>query len=768
MARDSQIDETEREKPDLPTQARESFDRFVRAWAPIKEHADECMKCLSADGPMPDGERKARSVVGQERPCLHEDMLTQYVNKAINTMEANPIGIQVDPDGPGTDADTAKFKEDRIRHIDYESNAVIARDTALSNALTQCIGIYEVGTDWAQPPLLEGVEAGDIKDLFRKKITTISAADPWVYVLDPDCLKPDWSDQKEAFKIAWYTHDEFRRQFPGHDEANFRGLAMDPAYSKWINEDKIQVAEWWRVEKTTRKAVIITDRGMETGFWEDKLPEELRNSPKITDSRDIEVVNVMKRMTNGVAILKETTWEDYEIPLLIATGRISYEKGERKIDALISKAITGQLIHDYLISAIQEESGRAVKVKMLGAEGTFDTSTRWVQLHRDPSAYAEYAIVYDKNGQPMPPPRLITDEPHIQQLLEAKQSNLIDIQNMIGMSSTERMDRTAKSGKALEALQDDSTVGSAHFMKALKIQIEREGRIKDRLLAKIDPKTGKVSTRNAKGDHEQTEIPANAFDGRHLVTISAGKSYASQHEETKDVFEQLSKSPDPNIHLAAMPTLIRMMELGPEGEELATELEAIQPPQMQQARQALKQSKTDPAAAAKDHAAAQQKIAMLTQHAQQLQQLVKQQAQQIDSKTIEMKARKDIELGKAGMQKIVEMGKQDLEMEKLKLDKYKIDTTLEIARISAGSDASTAAAKIESDQRIAAEDHSLEFDLNQLNHHQGMQVADQQHQQATELQGNDQAHQAGMQGTQLDAAAQQAELAAQNQPEAGV
>lgn len=738
----------------LPPLARDDFDRYVEGWADIKTRALECQKCLSKDGPWPDKERTARSMEGQERPCIHEDMLTQYVNKVINQAEASPIGIEVGPDGDGATPESAEFEENRIRQIDYESNATHARLSALESAVQQGVGVWEVGTDWEKPPSGDLKKITDLKSLFRQKITTIAAQDPWSYVLDPDAVKPDWSDMKGAFKLRWFTHEEFRQKFPNAKIQDFKGL-ITPDNARWMDDHRVQVAEWWRVEPTYRKALQIENPdGSTTEVWEDTLSEEEVSKSNVISRRDVEKCTVMKRLTNGVEILNEVEWPDYEIPILVTTGRVKYENGVRVIDSLIHAAIPGQLMYDYTISGIVEETNRVIKTKAWGYEGAFDTSTNWATINREATGYAEEKAVYDKNGLLLPRAQLIQSNPQIQALLEQKQSILIGIQNAIGMTSTERVDRASKSGIAQQEIKEDMNVNTYHFTNSWKMATEREGKIKERLLAKIEPKEGKASLRNPKGDHEMAAIPPNVYDGRHTVVISAGEPYKSAQEKQKSTLEMLMKSPDPSIHVAAAPDLVRMLIPGPMGESLATSLESIQPPEMQQARQQASGKGPDPQ---QQLTQLQQQLGMLTEHVKEMAATNKQQAQIIDAKVIENSAKKDIELGKAGFQK-------DIALAKLELEKYKIDMSREVALIGAKTEAASTAAVIESEHILTAEQHNFETDMSVLEHHQSTAQADQAHQQNTDLTTMQQDHEAG----QGDIArAHEADMAAQQQPEAG-
>lgn len=748
------------EEDSLPVQARKSFDRLVEGWATIKDRAGECMKCLSKDGPWPDNERKARSLEGQERPCIHEDVLGQYVNKVINQAQGNPIGIEVSPDGDGATPESAEFTENRIRHIDYESNAVHARESALESAVQQGVGIWEVGTDWEKPPQGPLEELPDLAALFRQKIITIPAVDPWNYVLDCDAIKPDWSDMKEAFKLRWFTHEEFRQKFHGALIQDFTGL-INTDTSRWMDDHRVQVAEWWRVEPSYRDVLLLKSKnGVPQAVFADQFDESEIGSLPVIEKRKVETCRVMKRLTNGVEMLgDEIEWPDYEIPILVTTGRVKYENGVRVIDSLIGPAISGALLHDYIVSAIQEEINRAVKTKAWGAEGSFDSSTEWNKLHREPTTYAEYVIVYDKNGNAVPPPQMIESNPQIAALLAAKQSNLIDIQNMIGMSSTERVDRVSKSGIAQQELKEEIQVNTYHYTNSWKMAIEREGRIKERLLNKIEPKTGKVSLRNPKGEHQMADMPDGVYSGRHTVVISTGKAYKNQQEEIRDVGQQLTKSNDPMVQQAAWPMLLRAMNLGPQIDALADELEAVQPLPMQQARSAKTGKGPDPA---QQLAQAQQQLKMIQEHMGEVIALSKKQAQMIDAKVIENDSRKEIAIAEARFNLLFKLAD-------LKLKKYQIDMSRENTLITAKTSAASDAAAIESEHTLTAEQHALEFDLARLDHLQGKDAASQQHDQTRELTSIQNAHDAGQgdiaRAHEADMAAQAAAQQESSQPQ---
>jgi hypothetical protein len=314
------------------------------------------------------------------------------------------------------------------------------------------------------------------------------------------------------------------------------------------------------------------------------------------------------------------------------------------------------------------------------------------------------------------------------------------------MSATERMDRTAKSGKALDQLNEDQQVSTYHFFNSWKMATQREGRIKERLLGKIEAKNGRVGVRDIKGKYDMVDRTPEMVTARHSVIISTGKAYQSQQQQTKDLLDALMHSGDPSMQLAAAPNLIRMMDFGPMGEILAAELEAIQPPPMQQARLQVSGKGPDP----------KQQLQMANQQLQQMHGAIQQMQQKLvvlenekHAKTIEMQSRERMEADRnktALLQTIITTSsKEDL-------------AHLELTSETMASKMDQMYQMLDGAQQRA---HELTTQGMDQEHQQAMQDSQQNHEATTQM--ADQAHQQGMQTQQLTAQQQQPEAAAANQ-----
>jgi hypothetical protein len=604
---------------------RERFDQDYENWQDIQSEGKLDVQCRSTiRGPWPEEEWRSRHTKGNERPCLHEDVLSQFCNEIINEAEMNPMGVSITPQSEDSSEQTALFRENRIRQIEYEQNGSDSYLTAIKNAVQRSYGFW----------FLETYYEGNFKDPDNQRMAIEAAMDP-DSVIPGFAKKPDWSDMRDCWVKEKMTHQEFRNRWPKAKITDFRGLRTE-GMEHWFDDKTVTVAAWWHLEEDERYLLTINDGDGELDVYEDELDEGAPIDEEKISKRRTEVKRViLKTIFNGVEALDETQWIDEgddinqpEIPVMVVTGRVEYEEGKRKLESLVRKGRTGQLLYDFVISAIQERLAMVPKAKFKGPEGSFDTDTDWRTINRSPVMFVEYKLQTYPDGSAAPPPDLIDIAANTGDLEAAKQSILVGIQNAIGMSSTERMDRVAKSGKALGELGETQTVVQSHYKNSLRKQQERQYRIMDRILETIDGKKKAVAVRNPAGKTTLEPTSPDLFKGTHSVVIESGKLYQSQQEEQSDVAESLLKINDPQILLAVLPDVIRMKGIGKLGDELARMIESIQPPQMQAARNG--QAPADPAA--------QQAMTKATQHIQQLQAQIQQNEMDKKAETVKMTA----------------------------------------------------------------------------------------------------------------------------------
>jgi hypothetical protein len=605
---------------------RRLFDQDVDDWAETKKQRDLDIQCLSTDqGPWPDAEWNARHVKGAERPCLHENVITQFEDIAINQIDMNPMGISTQPAGSGATPQTAEQLEGRIRQIEYEEAASGPRLTAAKNAIEGSYGFYFWETAYAGK--------------FRQKLVIREVQDPNT-VVPSFAKKRDWSDLRRAWEIDRMTREEFKERYPKAVLQSFDSY-QDSA-PRWIDDNTIQVAAYWHFQEDERELLEVDGMEGRVNVYADEFEDGTKSfEGRITNRRKVKEKKVLKTIFNGVEALDEIEWIDPgdidygidpEIPLYVVTGRVRYENGVRTIESMTRRARVGQLLYDYVISQGQELMALAPRTARIGPEGTFDTSTNWNP--RANQAYREYKPVVDPtSGQPLPPPAIEQYDIAGYQFIEmAKMSCLQGIQNAIGMASVDHKDAVAKSGKALDAIQQDMAIGTAHYFGSLKLSQEREYRMMQRIIPLLDEEGMEVAIRDRFGKHQMATITADTYKGRFAVAVGTGKLYQTLQDKQEQASEDLMKINDPQVLIAVLPGALRLRGLGDYGDELAAMLETLQPMPMQQAR--MNKGQADPMV--------QQVKAMAQQQIQQLQQAVQQLQQERQAESLKLQSNERI------------------------------------------------------------------------------------------------------------------------------
>jgi len=82
------------------------------------------------------------------RPALVINTLPATLALVVNDVRQNRQAIHVHPVGGEADEDVAEIMEGIIRHIEYESNADAAYDTAVSNSAANGFGFFRLITEY--------------------------------------------------------------------------------------------------------------------------------------------------------------------------------------------------------------------------------------------------------------------------------------------------------------------------------------------------------------------------------------------------------------------------------------------------------------------------------------------------------------------------------------------------------------------------------------------------------------------------------------------
>lgn len=509
------------------------------------------------------------------RPCLVINRLPQFVQRVANDQRQNRPGIKVHPVNDGADEETAKLIQGLIRHIEYQSSADNAYDTAAESAATNGWGYFRILTDYASPKSFD-------QEILVKRIR-----DPFSVYFDPFAQEPDGSDANWAFVVDEMSRDEFKAKYPEAELTKSDWKDLTKSDPDWFVNDGARIAEYFYREYEEREIALLGDGQV---VMADAVPA----GSVVQSTRKARVPVVKWCKLNGVEILEKNEWPGSYIPIIPVYGSELIVGGKRILEGLIRNAKDSQRMYNYWASAQTEMIALAPKAPFVGAEGQFEGhEAKWESANRRNLAFLEYKPVSLK-GQPAPPPQRAMVEPPVQAISQARMMAADDLKATTGIYDAALGNQSAEtSGIAIQSRTQQSETSNFHFMDNLARSMKHAGRIIVELIPFIyDTKrtvqiVGEDGIRTKKIINEGREGQTANEDGRiydltvglYDVTIDVGPSYATKRQEAAASMAELARS-IPQIGQAAPDLMVRAYDW-PGAQDIADRLKKTLPPQLQ-------------------------------------------------------------------------------------------------------------------------------------------------------------------------------------------
>jgi hypothetical protein len=594
--------------------------------------------------------RQQRQLEG--KPCLTLNTLPSFIRQVVNDSRQNKPAIKVKPVDDNGDPETAEILSGLIRNIEYISNADVAYDTAVDNAVTCGVGYLRVDVDYAHDDTFD-------LDILIKRVANIFS----VYG-DPLSESADSSDWMRAFIVDRMDKNLFKRKYKGAepvdwDELGYNGQHMQ---APWLEQETIQVAEWWKREEVSRKIVQLNG-GQVIDAKQYKESKEVFDALglSITGEREVKSWKVVQRIVTGAEILETNEWPGIYIPIIPVYGEEVNLEGKRHFRSMIRDVKDAMRMRNYWRTASTELVALSPRVPFIGPQGAFDTDARkWATINTQNHPYVQY-------DGPTPPTRQpLESGAAIGAMQEALAAN-DDIKSILGMFDASLGKQSNEtSGRAILARQRESDTSTFHFIDNLSRAIRHLGRVVIDLVPHVY--NGPRILRIVGEDGESKNVPVNqsipqdemggiprgipqpipnaqtgqetgqtqqALDqiydlttGRYDVVVETGPSYNTKREEAATQMVEMMRA-----YPQGAPLMVDLLAKNldwPGADEIAERFKAMLPPQVQGVNpetQALQQQLMQM------QQQAQQAIGQLQQQLQQVQ-----QDKTIDAKKLEIDA----------------------------------------------------------------------------------------------------------------------------------
>jgi hypothetical protein len=444
-------------------------------------------------------QRKPQLVGGvaiPQRPMLSIPTLDQPIQMTLNAEKAAHLGIKIHPISEEANDETAEVIQGLYRRIEVESRAGLARSWAFERAVKAGRGYYRVLTE-SDP---------DGGSPFDQKISIKRILQQGSVVLDPFAQEPDWSDGQWAFLIQDMPWDTYKRRFPksqmaAFDEDELSVVGVETP--QWVSGDPgsagraVRVAEYYRLEYAPRTRVLLDDG---TDAFDDEIPEG-RTVLEGDGARSVEeqVPTLWWSVINAIEELEPAQPQDGRyIPIIPVLGRelIPFEQQRRWVGIIEPNKDAVRLLNYSASSAVELAAleSKAPYTMVEGQEEGHEQEWQLANVRNFP--YLRYRNV-SLNGTPAPPPqrtqvdtsRLGPSMVLLQQAREFIHQGTGAFESALGQQTP-----SARSGKAVMALQQQYDQGSGHFLDSLaEVSLTYEAKVILDLIPHIYDRPGRVA-----------------------------------------------------------------------------------------------------------------------------------------------------------------------------------------------------------------------------------------------------------------------------------
>lgn len=562
---------------DFLAKVREKFERSAERSEDNRQRCLDDIKFARLLEQWPEKVKQLREDDGQAVLTLSH--MGTFIRQVVNQARSNRPSINVIPADSNADPETAEIISGLIRNIEVSSDADVAYDTAIDNAVSGGFGYFRINTAYASD------DTFDLDIVFERIADSLSVYE------DPDSEATDGSDWNCAFVVRTMTRDDFRAQYKDAEEVDWDTLGYTGLEAPWFTEDSVLVAEYWEREEVESQIVALSnDTVVKLDDWlKQQKTAEAIGITQIGEPRTVKSKKVTQYILTGAEVLEEIEWPGKYIPIVPVYGDEVWVEGKRHFKSLIHDAKDSQREHNYWRSQAADTVALAPRVPFIGPEGCFDGDPeKWSDINRGNIAFVTY------RGQ-VPPQRQAPPTPasgEFQQAIAA----IDDMKSIIGLHNPSLGETSNEtSGVAIRQRQRQGDVATFHFIDNLTRSIRQGGRILIDLIPKVystarvvrilgedlEPEAAQIAPQDQqqmllqKAQERGQEI-ARIYDitaGKYDLVVKAGPSYATQREFAQaEIVEVIRAYPDSAPLLG--PMYLRNSDW-PGADEAAEKLEAM-------------------------------------------------------------------------------------------------------------------------------------------------------------------------------------------------
>jgi hypothetical protein len=548
-----------------------------------KQQEDIRFAAASPDDPWQWDEMDVQGRKQQMRPMLTINKIPQHIRQVTNDIRQNRPSIRYRPADDGSDVEVAEILMGLARHIEANSDADVAYDTATECQVVHGLGYIRVLSDYISEESFD-------QDIFIGRVV-----DPFKVHDDCEAEDPAGADRRWLFIEDSLSEDDFKDQFPKAEPIDWK-FAQDGG---WFSGDKrIRIVEYFSIEDKDAELLMWPDGS--TSFKGEPLPNGVIEGMKPIKTRKSKKRVVMWRKMNGQEILEEKEFPSKHIPFARVIGNEWHVDGKVYISGLVRNAKDSQRMYNVAQSAIVERVMQAPKAPWIApAEAVEGYEKAWQSANTANHAFLPYNHL-DAEGNPIPAPNRTMGtvvEAGLNQIVQGASEDIKSETGQYDASLGQKSNET--SGRAIMARQREGDNATFHYVDNLGRAIRHIGRIvldmipriyDTQRVARILGEDGSVNKATLDPEHpeaitefrdDQGEIQRifNPTIGTYDVYTTSGPSFTTRRMEALDAMTAMTQA-NPALWQVIGDQLVKNMDW-PGADEMAKRLKFTLLPEIQ-------------------------------------------------------------------------------------------------------------------------------------------------------------------------------------------
>jgi Phage P22-like portal protein len=511
----------------------------------------------------------------EARPCLTINKIDAYVRQVTNQQRMNRPRIKVHPVNNEADYRIAQILEGITRHIEVNSNADVAYDTAFDYAVRMGWGYWRVNTRYVRD------------DSFDQEIYIDPIDNPFTVYWDPNSILPDGSDAERVLVTTFVDKRKFRQDYPGaNDGANFAPRSTGDSTNSWVTKEDIRIAEYFYIKRVKSKLYQLSNGQSMFADGKDFFDRLAAAGLEVIAERESYRKQVHWCKMTAMEILDERILPNRYIPIVPCYGAQVTIDDKRKKYGLVRFAKDPQRMYNFWRTSMTESVALAPKAKWLLAEGQDEGHEQeWALANQKSYPVLRYKQK-DIEGNPAPAPTRLQPEPPPMGIMESAAAISADLQMVIGIVDPNQLPSGNISGKALAGQQNQVDLSNFHFYDNLARSIRHTGKIILDLIPKIydtqrvvriigaDGTPDMVTLNQPQTENGVSKVLNDVTVGEYDVVMDVGPAFQTKRQQAVEAMMPLMAKEE--IFQAAGDLFFRNMDF-PGADTIADRLAAMNP-----------------------------------------------------------------------------------------------------------------------------------------------------------------------------------------------